>query len=200
VTGEARANGLTLRVRSGLPYRGDNAVEVFGEAPVEKGLSFRVPDWAGSYDLKVNGEALAPALESGYMTVRRTWKAGDRIELNFDLPVRMKYCRYEVDANRGRLALTRGPLVYCLEEVDNGPNLDAVSLPADGTFEPAEHPEMPEGILALTGAGIREHARTDSLYADEPPAKHEIRVTAVPYYAWNNRGPGEMLVWIRRAS
>ena len=109
VTSEARTNGITLRVRSGLPYQGNNAVEVQADAPLEKSLSFRVPDWAGQYDLKVNGESLAPPVESGYVTVRRTWVPGDRVELNFELPVRMKFCRYEVDVNRGRLALTRGP-------------------------------------------------------------------------------------------
>ena len=68
------------------------------------------------------------------------------------------------------------------------------------SFEPTEPPDLPEGILALTGPGIREQAQTASLYANEPPAPQEIKVTAVPYYAWNNRGPGEMLVWIRRAA
>ena len=132
--------------------------------------------------------------------MRRTWVPGDRVELNFELPVGMKFCRYEVDVNRGRLALTRGPLVYCLEQIDNGPNLDAVLLPPDGSFEPSEQSDMPDGILALIGPGVREDAQTESLYADEPPSTRGIKVTAVPYYAWNNRGPGEMLVWIRRAS
>jgi DUF1680 family protein len=96
--------------------------------------------------------------------------------------------------------LSRGPLVYCLEQMDNGPDLDAVALPSNGSFTPAQQPDLQEGILALTGRGIRERGQTGSLYADEPPATQEIKVTAVPYYAWNNRGPGEMLVWIRRAS
>jgi uncharacterized protein len=74
-----------------------------------------------------------------------------------------------------------------------------VALPSNGAFEPAPQSDMHEGIVALIGPGVREDARTDSLYADEPPATQEIKVTAVPYYAWNNRGPGEMLVWIRRA-
>ncbi|HET9607258.1 MAG TPA: beta-L-arabinofuranosidase domain-containing protein, partial [Nitrospira sp.] len=200
VTGEARANGLTLRVRSGLPYQGNNVVEVQAEAPVDKALSFRIPNWAGHHEVKVNGEPLAPPVDTGYVTVRRTWAPEDRIELNFELPVRMQFSRYEVDVNRGRLALTRGPLVYCLEQIDNGPELDAVTLSSDGSFEPAEHPGMPPGILALKGPGLREHAQTDGLYADKPPATQEIKVTAVPYYVWNNRGPGEMLVWVRRAS
>ena len=127
--------------------------------------------------------------------------AGDRVELISSCRVRMKFCGYEVDVNRGRLALTRVPLVYCLEEVDNGPDLDAVALAPDGSFEAAEQPGMPAGVLALVGPGVREQAQTDSLYADEPPAKQEIKVTAVPYYISNNRGPGEMLrLRVRRAS
>jgi uncharacterized protein len=200
VSSEARANGLTLRVRSGLPYHGNSTLEVQAEAPVEKTLCLRVPHWAVHHDLTVNGEAISTQEENGYARVRRTWAPGDRIELNLELSVRMNFCRYEVDVNRGRLALNRGPLVYCLEQVDNGPNLDSVTLPSDGSFQPAEQPDMPGGILALVGPGVRELPQTDSLYADEPPATQEIKVTAVPYYAWNNRGPGEMLVWIRRAS
>ena len=101
--------------------------------------------------------------------------------------------------NRGRVALTRGPLVYCLEQVDNGPELDAVMVPSDATFLAEERPDLLDGIVALSGSGIREQTRTDLLYADEAPATQQVNVTAIPYYSWNNRGPGEMLVWIRRA-
>jgi DUF1680 family protein len=198
VTSEARTNGITLRVRSGLPIKETTRSKSGGSAG---GKTFRSAFQVGRA-LRRQGqwESLAPPVESGYVTVRRTWVPGDRVELNFGLPVRMKFCRYEVDVNRGRLALARGPLVYCLEQVDNGPDLDAVALASDGSFEPAETPGLPDGALALIGPGVRERAQADSLYADEPPAKQEIKVTAVPYYAWNNRGPGEMLVWVRRAS
>jgi uncharacterized protein len=113
--------------------------------------------------------------------------------------VRMKFCRYEVDVNRGRLALTRGPLVYCLEQIDNGPELDAVSIPSNAVFSPKEQSDLFNGITVLTGPAVRERTSTEALYADQPPARQKINVTAVPYYAWNNRGPGEMLVWVRRA-
>jgi uncharacterized protein len=111
----------------------------------------------------------------------------------------MQFCRYEVDFNRGRLALTRGPLVYCLEQVDNGPALDAVTVSSNADFVPEEQPDLPGGVLARSGPGFREQTRTDVIYSDEPPATQPIKVTAVPYYAWCNRGAGEMLVWIRRA-
>jgi DUF1680 family protein len=199
VSSEARANGLTLRVRSGLPYAGDNAIEVQTEAPVEKTLFFRVPGWAERHTLIVNGAEVTPEIENGYATVRRAWASGDRVELNFELPVTMKSCRFEVDVNRGRIALTRGPLVYCLEQVDNGAALDALTVPTDAPFLPEERPDLPSGLIALTGRGFREQARDDGLYANEPPPAHPTTLTALPYYAWGNREPGEMQIWIRRA-
>ena len=198
VGSEVRANGFTLRVHSGLPFAGENSVEVQTQAPVEKAFLFRIPGWAGSYKLTINGVDVTPPVENGYATLRRTWVSDDRIDLNFELPVRKQFCRYEVDLNRGRFALMRGPLVYCLEEVDNGSALDAVTIPSDAEFAPVEQPDLPDGILALSGAGFRERTRTDVTYSDEPPAKEPAKVTAVPYYAWCNRGAGEMLVWIRR--
>jgi uncharacterized protein len=111
----------------------------------------------------------------------------------------MKFCRFEVDANRGRVALTRGPLVYCLEQIDNGAELDALTLPLDAAFAPEERPDLPGGMLGLAGRGFREQTRNDGLYADEPPVAQPTTVRALPYYAWGNREPGEMQVWIRRA-
>jgi DUF1680 family protein len=200
VNSEAVADGLTLRLQSGLPFAGNNALEVKVEAPVEKALRFRIPAWAGQYTLAVNGEKVAPPVKEGYAEVRRVWNSGDRLELDFEVSVAKKFCRYEVDANRGRLALTRGPLVYCLEQIDNGAELDAVTIAADATFSPEKRPDLLSGIVALTGPGIREQTATRSLYTEQPPAAQGIDVTAVPYYAWNNRGPGEMLVWVRRAA
>ena len=193
------ADGLTLRVQSGLPFAGNNAIEVGGQGSVEKTLSFRVPAWAGKFALAINGEAVSPSVQSGYAEVRRVWNSGDRVELNFDLAVSKKFSRYEVDANRGRLALTRGPLVYCLEQVDNGAKLDAVTIASNATFSPEDRPDLLGGITVLTGPAVREDSRAD-LYADQAPARQPITATAVPYYAWNNRGLGEMLVWVRRAA
>jgi uncharacterized protein len=198
VSSVARADGITLRIRSDLPYAGNNSVQVEGDGPKEKSLCFRIPDWTPNHTLTINGERVTQAIEQGYVSIRRTWMPGDRIELNFELPVSRKFSRYEVDVNRGRLALTRGPLVYCLEEVDNGPELDAVTVPGDD-FVPEQRSDLPEGILAIKGRGFREQTRSAGLYSDEPPATKSIKVTAVPYYAWGNRNPGEMRVWIRRA-
>ena len=199
VTGEAHKDGLTLHVHSGLPFAGNNTVEVQTEVPVETTLFFRIPGWATRHTMIINGAEVTPRMEHGYAVVRRTWVSGDRIELNFELQIRMKFCRFEVDANRGRVALTRGPLVYCLEQIDNGAELDALTLPLDAAFAPEERPDLPGGMLGLAGRGFREQTRNDGLYADEPPVAQPTTVRALPYYAWGSREPGEMQVWIRRA-
>jgi uncharacterized protein len=90
-------------------------------------------------------------------------------------------------------------LVYCLEQVDNGANLDAITIASQATFSAEERSDLLGGIMALTGPAVREQTDSGELYSDHPPPTEEIKVTAVPYYAWNNRGPGEMLVWVRRA-
>ena len=199
VNSEARQDGFTLRVRTGLPYAGNNTIEVQTEAPVETTLFFRIPGWATQHTMTINGAEVTPRVEHGYAMIQRPWASGDRIELNFDLPIRMKFCRFEVEANRGRVALTRGPLVYCLEQVDNGADLDALTLPPDAEFAPEERPDLPDGMLGLVGSGFREQPRNDGLYADEPAATQPTIVRALPYYAWGNREPGEMQVWTRHA-
>jgi len=198
VGSEARADGLTLRVRSGLPYDGNVTIEVDAAAQAEKTLFLRLPAWAGRHTLVINGMNVDLPVEHGYVAARQLWNAGDRIDLQLEMPVRKKFCGYEVDVNRGRLALTRGPLVYCLEQFDNGPELDAVTVASDAEFVPETLAQLPDGLLGLSGPGFREKKGGDGLYADEPPAKQATKVSAVPYYAWCNRGAGEMLVWIRR--
>jgi DUF1680 family protein len=134
----------------------------------------------------------------GYLLFRRTWQTGDQIDLHFEMPVRKKFARFEVDADRGRLALMRGPLVYCLEQVDNGPQLDRLVIPVEEAFRPIESKELLNGVVALHGQAIREKPlESSALYADQPPKTENVDVTAIPYYAWANRGAGEMQIWTR---
>ncbi|HEY0789642.1 MAG TPA: beta-L-arabinofuranosidase domain-containing protein [Chthoniobacterales bacterium] len=200
VSSQARPTGLTLQVRSSLPWAGDNVIEVQTDGPIEKSLFFRVPGWASSHRVAVNGAAVSPSVERGYAVLRRTWQTGDRIELQFEMPVTKKFSRYEVDVNRGRMALKRGPLVYCLEQADNGPHIDAITLPTDVSLVPEQQSDLPDGTVALTGTGFREQPTPNGLYRDQPPAVERVAVTAIPYYAWSNREPGEMEIWIRRAA
>jgi DUF1680 family protein len=199
VTSEALADDFTLRVQSEFPFGGASSLEVTVDAPTERTFYFRIPAWSEQFSISINGETVTPELKNGYAEVGRVWNSGDSVKLEFAVEANKKFSRYEVDVNRGRLALTRGPLVYCLEQVDNGPDLDAVTIASDASFSAEERSDLLGGITALTGPAVRERTDSGELYSDHPPATEDFNVTAVPYYAWNNRGPGEMLVWVRRA-
>jgi hypothetical protein len=181
-----------------LPFSGESRIMVTTDEPRERTLAFRVPGWAGETRILLNGTVAEPPNSQGYLLFRRTWQTGDQIDLHFEMPIRKKFARFEVDADRGRTALTRGPLVYCFEQVDNGPELDRLIIPVDEGFRSVESKELLEGVVTLQGHAIRETpSENRNLYADQPPTNETVGVTAIPYYAWANRGAGEMQIWTR---
>ena len=197
VSSEARAKQATLHVTSGFPYSGRATIKVHTQGATEFTLWLRVPGWSRDCRVRVNGDEVTLAPVEGYGPIRRAWSDGDEIVVEFSMPVRQLFARPEVEADRGRVALSRGPLVYCLEAVDNGPDLEGVTVPATAEFQPAERPDLLSGTTVLTGPGRRECVQTERLYTEVPPPVEPVTLTAVPYYAWGNRGPGEMQVWVR---
>jgi DUF1680 family protein len=197
VNSEARARDVTLNVTTGFPYSGRSVVKVQANQPAELTLWFRVPSWSHGTEIRVNGAEVTPAAVEGYLPIRRRWAGGDEVELQFSMAARQQFARPEIEADRGRLALSRGPLVYCLEQADNGPDLEGVTVPLGAEFQVVERPDLLGGTIVLTGPGSREEVRTEHLYTDRPPAIERVTLTAVPYYAWGNREPGEMQVWVR---
>jgi hypothetical protein len=125
---------------------------------------------------------------------------GDVVTLELPMPVNRVYAHEKVLADKGKVALMRGPVVYCLEEVDNGPDLAAIRLPADAELCARRDAELLDGAVLLEAQAERETTDgwDDVLYR---PANRRVlaphRLRAVPYALWNNRGPGEMRVWIR---
>jgi uncharacterized protein len=190
--------GLCLTIKSGFPFLGNNEIAIETDGPVETTLAFRVPNWTDHTELRINGQIQNAAPEGGYLHLHRGWSGGDKIELTFGMPVKQKFARFEVDADRGRTALTRGPLVYCIEQADNGPELDRYLIPAVADFRPVEATDTLGGVTVLKGEAFRETGDSSQLYSDSAPNLESITLRAIPYYAWANRGPGEMHVWIRR--
>jgi uncharacterized protein len=198
VTGEVTLDNLRLQIQSQLPFAGESRIKVTADEPRERTLALRVPGWAGETNVWLNGTAAQPESSDGYLLFRRIWQTGDQIDLHFAMPIRKRFARFEVDADRGRMALLRGPLVYCLEQVDNGPDLDRLIIPAEEAFRPVEANEWLDGIVTLRGRALRESPiETKNLYADQPPKTETVEITAIPYYAWANRGAGEMQIWTR---
>jgi len=145
--------------------------------------------------------------KKGYVRVRRSWRDGDTVQLHLDMPVKMMAAHPRVSTNSGRVALQRGPIVYCVEEVDNTKDLDAIVLPAEPVFHAQHDKKLLGGVTMLTCSATRmDLARwKGALYAprgrdSSANAGSGTRVTlkAIPYYAWSNRKPGEMIVWLRR--
>lgn len=145
---------------------------------------------ATPYSVRVNGEEVKSELDKGYMTITRKWKKGDTVELNFDMTPRMIAANDNVKADIGRVAVERGPLVYCAEWPDNDFDIQqAVVNPATG-FE-AEKTDRLNGITILHGK-----AQLLTRAADGNLALKDVNLSLIPYYAWAHRGQGQMSVWL----
>ncbi len=200
---DVRLNGqpLKLRLRSGFPWKGDVILTV--EAGQAEGrIALRMPGWCRGYALRVNGEPVDPPAEDGYLVLDRAWRAGDTLALNFDMPVTRMAADPRVREDAGKVAVTRGPVVYCLEEKDNGADLHLLRLHREADFGTRWETELLDGVTVLTAPGLRRSGAwpAESLYAPaEVPEETPQELTFIPYYAWANRGTGEMCVWVREA-
>ena len=191
---------VKLSVASGYPWDGD--VRVRTQSAGRYALALRVPGWCRGWSLRINGERANSELEKGYAYLRRDWAVGDEVNLEFDMPVALVRANPAVRENIGKIAVTRGPLVYCLEEADNGADLHRIALSKDAQFEVRRQPELLGGVTTLHCSGERLQApgfETDALYApaDRALSLDPVPLTWIPYYAWTNRGQGEMTVWVR---
>ncbi len=205
--------GRTLEVTQETRYPWDGRVRMT-VAPEPAGdftVKVRIPGWArgeaipgGLYRfldgpgepavLKVNGAAVPLGLDRGYATVTRRWRRGDVIDLTLPMPVRRVVARDEVEADRGRVALQRGPIVYCAEWPDNpGGRVRHLMLPDDATLRAEFRPDLLGGVEVVRGRAL-------GLAYDAAGRvrKTEQEFTAIPYYSWANRGRGQMIVWIPR--
>ena len=140
-------------------------------------------------------------MERGYAVLDRTWEDGDAVSLSMDLPVRRVFANPRVREDVGKVAVARGPLVYCLEEEDNGSGLQRRYLPDAAAFEERRAHGLPDEIAALVSEGrtlsLSDWAE-DELYGGRAPSFGDCTLTWIPYYAWANRSPGEMTVWVHR--
>lgn len=192
---------VTLTQTTEYPWNGAVAITVDLDKPADFALSLRIPGWAKGATLQVNGTpvALDGAVRDGYARLQRTWMPGDVVRLDIPMEVRAIYAHPKVRQDAGRAALMRGPLVYCLEEADNAPELNSIVL--SGDLSNATITTLPQlnGAVCVDLPVEREQAGTsDDLYRETQPARQADRGRFVPYHMWDNRTPGEMLVWVRR--
>ncbi|MBN1395826.1 MAG: glycoside hydrolase family 127 protein, partial [Pirellulales bacterium] len=195
-------NKVKLTQRTEYPWRGKVQIAVEPERPTEFDLCLRIPGWVrgrpfpselyrfgdptpSDWKVNVNGRPVeTKELSDGYLRLRRGWESGDRVELLLPMPVRRVYAHEKVACDAGKVALMRGPVVYCLEGVDHKDfSVLEMELPKDAAIEAVHRKDLLGGVTVLRGKGLD---------AD----KREVDWTAVPYHAWQNRGIDEMTVWL----
>jgi DUF1680 family protein len=187
-----------LVAASGFPLDGTASIRFETAPETSFEVLLRVPGWTSDYHFAVNGKDVVPEIVAGYASISRSWKPGDEVTVRFEMPVQTHFSNYEVTDNRGRVAISRGPLIYCAEEVDNGGQLDRFAInPEKGAEVRREDGELGE-VVSISMQGSREEEGDSSLYSLTAPATNPCTIKMIPYYAWDNRAPGAMLVWMRR--
>lgn len=142
--------------------------------------------------VSVNNRSVTYQLENGYLVIDREWAPGDKLTVSFPMEIRRVYSRDEVKANKERVALQRGPLVYCVEGADNEGRAMNLVLPKNASVQ-----AMPYQVLAEPVIGLQAEATVLTVLPGGDNIKAERKkVIAIPYYTWNNRGAGQMQVWL----
>jgi uncharacterized protein len=202
-TGQFQLGGqkVTLSQETRYPWDGAVALRVAVEQPARFGLRLRLPGWCAAPRLAVNGTPveLAGAVENGYARIEREWQAGDLVTLDLPMPAQRVYAHPAIAADAGNVAIGRGPLVYCLEQVDQDVPLDRVALPQAAELDTRSEPELLGGVITLAGAAqaLDDAGWEGQLYRPTAPSAQPSTITAIPYYAWDHRAPGRMRVWVR---
>lgn len=178
-TGQIRIGetDILLTQETDYPWDGSVKLTISTSQPLEKEIRLRIPNWCKTYDLSINGKRINVSDEKGYAVIK-DWKSQDVIALDMDMPVEIVAADPHVKENFDKRAIQRGPLVYCMEEIDNPEYFDQIQLSPSTTFQTAFVSDILNGIKTIKTNGRAQSA------------------TFIPYYAWDNRKAGKMRVWI----
>lgn len=196
---------VTISQKTQYPWDGQVKITVSPEKPGQFALRLRIPGWAQnqpvpgdlySYispekeevSVTVNGETIPYKTEKGYAVIERDWKQGDVVNYSLPMSIHRVETNPKVAENKGKVAIERGPIVYCLEGADNGPELMNVALPDTAKLSASFSPETLSGVVTISGEAFSAEGKTGQLQ----------KITAIPYFVWNNRGADEMRVWLPR--
>lgn len=205
---KVEGKAVSLEQATKYPWNGDIAIGVKKNSAGQFTMKIRIPGWVRNqvvpsdlyaysdgkrlnYTVKVNGEQVTSELKDGYFCIDRRWKKGDKVEVHFDMEARTVKANNKVEADRGRIAVERGPIVYCAEWPDNDFDVLSVFMNRAPKFDVVEKPELLYGMNQLkTDAQILGYDDSGRLTATD------VKLTLIPYYAWAHRGSGAMAVWL----
>lgn len=181
-------------------YPWDGDVKLTTDTAGEYTVALRVPEWCTDWTISVNGEKIDAEIDNGFAYISRNWNAGDCLNFVMMMPVRVVRANPRVYDDIGKVAVMRGPIVYCLEQVDNGDGLQRVYLDKNAEFTSKFEPELLGGVVTVSVKGSKlllDGWDEDCLYSGDNGLNFSpCDLKFVPYYAWINREPGEMTVWI----
>lgn len=193
---EVPGGEVTIKETTDYPWNGAVTFEIrnTGEGPMN--FAFRVPGWSKGFMLSVDGESTSSNVVNGYAIISGRFTQAC-VNVRFDMPVRKCHANINVAADRGKTAIMRGPLVYCLEEVDNGPGLQRLSIGYNSNLMYHYEEMLLGGVGVIDGEGyIDEEISNKPVYAEKVSERKPKRLRFIPYFAWANRGENEMTVWV----
>jgi len=208
---ETGKNKVKLTQQTQYPWKGKVQIYVEPEKSETFSINVRIPGWAQNKcvpsnlytfhkvvkeqaELKVNGKRISPNIKNGFARIERKWQKGDTIELNLPMHVRRVIAHRNIEADRGKVALQRGPVVFCLEWPDNEGGVLNLVIPDDANLQARFMPDLLNGVVVITGKAQVAKRTTEG----DIVSAGEKQFTAIPYYAWAHRGQGQMTAWPAR--
>jgi uncharacterized protein len=194
---------VQIEQQCSYPWHGDVTINLEPENLQSFTLKLRIPGWAHNQVLPgslysysdtikdgivilVNGQVQNYEISEGYALISRDWDVGDKVEISFPMAIRRIVAHEKVKDDQNRTAIEYGPFVYCFEGIDNFNRLDRIILPDQTNLKLEKQEDMPDGVFTIVGN------------VPVNNGKQELKITAIPYYAWSNRGEGTMKVWLPR--
>jgi DUF1680 family protein len=190
---------ITVKQTTNYPWDGRVKLQVSAAQPQEFTLHVRVPAWSRGATLTLNGKKITPEVSKGYARITRKWSAGDVLDLSIPLQIEMLEANPNVLQSRGKIALRRGPLMYCLEQPDNKTDIEKIALPITAKLAARYEPGLLGGVTVITGEGRAQKGDNwdNALYRPIQTASGApVDFKAIPYCVWGNRGQKKMKVWI----
>jgi len=193
------AGEVEIVQRTNFPWDEQVAFEIKNNSKSQAKIGIRLPGWSGEVEISINGAPVELVSEKGYHYITVDAGASVEAKLTFSMPILRNYCNLLVSEDIGKVAISRGPFVYCLEGVDNGTELNCLRLPDDSELNYEFDSSLLSGVGVISGKGYRlqDSESKASLYTNSKPVEKEAKLKFIPYFAWANRGENEMEVWVR---
>ena len=195
---------VTIQQSTNYPWDGKVKLQVPSGSSSAFTLHVRLPGWAHGTEVTLNGKKLNPEISRGFANITRRWAASDALELSVPLRIELLEANPNVLQSRGRIAVRRGPLIYCLEQPDNQTNIEDIAVPVTAKLAAHFEPALLGGVTVITGEGIQHDPDSgwdNALYRPvQPVTGKPVRFTAIPYCVWGNRGQKVMKVWMDTTS